>query len=827
MIKATQNIDFSGSNLQMANIEIQTNGLIRFNVQSITSTGLVKVNGHSFFASFSNSNFGQLMLANKKNHTILGTINTTNGCTPLSAIGVVSVIGNGALNNYTALSDDSTLILYPYEYDHSTSSKQLTISNLRTSNPVNAYFSITNNSIYSSFLVGEQPNLNFDFTLEANNIITSGPNLDLITSNSNFTVSHQGNSLDNYESFVPDYGMRSQTLQSIFTAPDKFKFSINVFSASVTPSRSPSNSGTPSPTNTPTKTPTSSVTPSKTPTPSISVTGTPTNTPTRTNSNTPSTSSTASESTTGTPSATSSKTSSGTTTPTPTSTPSTTNSAPVTPSNTPTPSMTPSPGASQSGTPSTTATAIPSPTGTQTPTGTGTDTPSPSSTISVSPTSSNTVTPSVSPTNTPSNTASTTGTNTPSNTPSDTPTNTPTPTSTGTSSVTSSSTQTPSDTPSISNSNTSTSSSTESPSISNTPTPSLSSSPSVSSSGTQTKSTSVSNTISRSKSSSRSQSLSFSASRTPSISNSSSMTVSISEFKVTTSQTPTNSITFSISNSISSTTSIFTISASISEIPPSPSASNSAFMDDIAPPIPMSVSPTQIVLPSQVFVQTNTPSASRSPTFISQPCSNDVNSQCGGLVVTDVVSPSGSVIIIENPDLNIIGQSDTSNVFSFVVNVRLEDENADLGGDVEICIESTAEANEDLCLGFLDESSNPPKWKCEDPCLQKNSDGLLCGNTDHFTNFALLLNGGSGKNKGCGSDSDKWITGSGYGDLILVLSCALFCIAFGIIFIIAVNVVPPVKRIAYGREGMRIAKSRDVSRIRSGTDTIPVVQPVL
>lgn len=60
---------------------------------------------------------------------------------------------------------------------------------------------------------------------------------------------------------------------------------------------------------------------------------------------------------------------------------------------------------------------------------------------------------------------------------------------------------------------------------------------------------------------------------------------------------------------------------------------------------------------------------------------------------------------------------------------------------VELCLTGRKIAEEDagsLCLGFLDESADPPRWECEDTCLERD-DNEFCGKTDHFTNFALLL----------------------------------------------------------------------------------------
>jgi hypothetical protein len=51
-------------------------------------------------------------------------------------------------------------------------------------------------------------------------------------------------------------------------------------------------------------------------------------------------------------------------------------------------------------------------------------------------------------------------------------------------------------------------------------------------------------------------------------------------------------------------------------------------------------------------------------------------------------------------------------------------------------------------LGFY---NNENEWKCVDECLEV-SEGQLCGETDHFTSFAILL-GGNGNNDKCNSDS--------------------------------------------------------------------------
>jgi len=74
---------------------------------------------------------------------------------------------------------------------------------------------------------------------------------------------------------------------------------------------------------------------------------------------------------------------------------------------------------------------------------------------------------------------------------------------------------------------------------------------------------------------------------------------------------------------------------------------------------------------------------------------------------------------------------------------------------VQICFANSsaikaAVENNDACLGFFDEHDK--QWRCEDTCVEVNDKGQVCGSTDHFTNFAVLLSGGDGKEK-CGGEA--------------------------------------------------------------------------
>ena len=103
---------------------------------------------------------------------------------------------------------------------------------------------------------------------------------------------------------------------------------------------------------------------------------------------------------------------------------------------------------------------------------------------------------------------------------------------------------------------------------------------------------------------------------------------------------------------------------------------------------------------------------------------------------------------------------------------------------------------------------------CEDECLSENNDNY-CGRTDHFTNFAILLGAGIGNDGGCGDGNYQYVTGDWFGDLMLVMSICLLliiiCCVIGFIF----TVVPPFKRIMYGKEGYRIVSLRQASAVIS------------
>jgi hypothetical protein len=123
---------------------------------------------------------------------------------------------------------------------------------------------------------------------------------------------------------------------------------------------------------------------------------------------------------------------------------------------------------------------------------------------------------------------------------------------------------------------------------------------------------------------------------------------------------------------------------------------------------------------------------------------------------------------------------------------------------VQLCF--TVNTTRDACLGYLDESVSPPKWKCEDECLQRSSSGQVCGDTSHFTNFAILLGGGGSGGNACES-YNTYVTGSFNGDLALCLACAgVCCCCFIFVYLCTSTAVG--RRTFIGREGSRVRKMR-------------------
>lgn len=121
----------------------------------------------------------------------------------------------------------------------------------------------------------------------------------------------------------------------------------------------------------------------------------------------------------------------------------------------------------------------------------------------------------------------------------------------------------------------------------------------------------------------------------------------------------------------------------------------------------------------------------------------------------------------------------TGNVLSPVVNVTLYDANGnvitDLNGEkVQLCLDVPNPNKKDKsCLAYLDETKNPPEWKCVDKCLKSSNGSQLCGDTDHFTSFAVLFEGTDNSER-CDYDATlSWIS---LGAIIGAILCCCFWI---------------------------------------------------
>ena len=86
-----------------------------------------------------------------------------------------------------------------------------------------------------------------------------------------------------------------------------------------------------------------------------------------------------------------------------------------------------------------------------------------------------------------------------------------------------------------------------------------------------------------------------------------------------------------------------------------------------------------------------------------------------------------------------------------------------------------------MCLSFFDEKKK--EWKCQDECLSsfEGKDNLLCGQTNHLTNFALLLSGSKGKSCQSGDPEYvlEWLSLGFVAGALLIVS--LFVLVFEVI----------------------------------------------
>ena len=170
---------------------------------------------------------------------------------------------------------------------------------------------------------------------------------------------------------------------------------------------------------------------------------------------------------------------------------------------------------------------------------------------------------------------------------------------------------------------------------------------------------------------------------------------------------------------------------------------------------------------------------------------------------------SGPDVVITGPDPDVVRQVDNDDVVSLVLDVTPTDAYQP-GDEAVLCFAVTEELQDDSCLGFINEEKNPPEWECEDSCIEEDS-GRACGTTRHFTNFAILLDGGKYGGATCTSTEEDFIFDEWWQDLLLALALVLF-VGCCLIVLAALLCTPVGARLLYGEEGTRIRRARSAGK---------------
>ena len=125
---------------------------------------------------------------------------------------------------------------------------------------------------------------------------------------------------------------------------------------------------------------------------------------------------------------------------------------------------------------------------------------------------------------------------------------------------------------------------------------------------------------------------------------------------------------------------------------------------------------------------------------------------------------------------------------------------------IEICFD-IPEIQDSACLGYF--NTRTRSWICQDRCLKRRGNSV-CGETDHLTNFAILLSGiGEG---GCDSAGD-YIFSTAEQDAILIGSVvvSLWCCLLMVVLIALYTKAGSYS--LYGPEGTRILTLRNTKHL--------------
>jgi hypothetical protein len=199
--------------------------------------------------------------------------------------------------------------------------------------------------------------------------------------------------------------------------------------------------------------------------------------------------------------------------------------------------------------------------------------------------------------------------------------------------------------------------------------------------------------------------------------------------------------------------------------------------------------------------------------FISFPNIADLPDSSGSVSIKLPSDQTTNQLIVKQPSSSTQSSISKDQLRSVIIDVSLAQDLPKGSMKAQICLEYTnqqnGESDKDLCLGYFDEQKK--EWICEDSCLKRNKTSnakdSLCGNTDHFTSFAILLVGGSVKGSKCGEVNQAYVTGSWRGDAGLVGAVVVLVLVIAFL-ILALSYIPALDKVFYGREGARVRENR-------------------
>ena len=100
----------------------------------------------------------------------------------------------------------------------------------------------------------------------------------------------------------------------------------------------------------------------------------------------------------------------------------------------------------------------------------------------------------------------------------------------------------------------------------------------------------------------------------------------------------------------------------------------------------------------------------------------------------------------------------------------------------------------------------------------KEEGGKLCGETSHFTSFAVLFSGSGGTDGECDSGA-QYIFGAVEFDIVLIMSVTGAVVLCAVIFVLIAS-IPRVQKKLHGAEFSRIRLMRNPSHVDARPDEV-------